>query len=185
MPSSFSFITGQWCLDALPSTVTDQKQTSNGFFAAERSLVLLTETLDATCDVNVTQCSALMAYYESEIKSNDNCGADYAAENPMVMQAHSGFLAYEPLYNAGCLKNPDTGAYCKYSTVSSSIPESTLKIPRLRRRSNKRIRPIIFIHLLLASWRQSTQHGRSGLHDLHAEHHGNLVHGGLECQPTH
>ncbi|KAK4969296.1 hypothetical protein LTR28_001063, partial [Elasticomyces elasticus] len=80
-------------------------QTSNSFFAAERSLVRLTQTLDATCNTDVRRCGAIMASLAQEIRSNGNCGADYANLNPMVMQAYNGFVAYQPLYHAGCLKD--------------------------------------------------------------------------------
>jgi hypothetical protein len=46
-----------------------------------------------------------------DIKNDTNCGADYAADNPLVLQAYNGFLAYQPLYQAGCLRDK-RGSYC-------------------------------------------------------------------------
>ncbi|KAF2719146.1 hypothetical protein K431DRAFT_191664, partial [Polychaeton citri CBS 116435] len=94
-------------------------QTSNSFFAASRSLVTLTHTLDATCNVNFTECSALMASLAQEIQSDDTCGEDLEMQNPMVQQAYNGFVAYEPLYQAGCYSDHD-GNYCFAKAVSNS-----------------------------------------------------------------
>jgi len=101
-------------------------QTSNSFFATERSATLLTETLDATCDVNVTECSDLMTSFASQIRSHSNCGADYEAQNPLVLQAYTGFIAYPTLYRAGCLKSQDTGNYCfADAATNTSSPTSS------------------------------------------------------------
>ena len=87
-------------------------QTSNSFFAVERSLVRLTQTLDATCNVNFNECNTLMSNLATQLTSNANCGADYQAQNPNVMQAYDGFVSYATLYSAGCTKDSD-GNYCK------------------------------------------------------------------------
>ena len=87
-------------------------QTSNSFFTAERSLVRLTETLDATCNVDFNTCNAVMSDLATQLTQNANCGADFKAQNPMVLQAYDGFLSYAVLYHAGCQK--DTGGnYCR------------------------------------------------------------------------
>lgn len=44
----------------------------------------------------------------------------------MVQQAYAGFLAYEPLYHAGCLQDSSTGSYCFADAVTnSSAPSSS------------------------------------------------------------
>ena len=53
-----------------------------------------------------------MSALATQIRLPSTCGADYAAQNPMVLQAHAGFQAYTPLYHAACLKSADTGRYC-------------------------------------------------------------------------
>ncbi|KAK4943847.1 hypothetical protein LTR66_014563 [Elasticomyces elasticus] len=102
-------------------------QTSNSFFAAERSLVRLTQTLDATCNTDVRRCGAIMASLAQEIRSNGNCGADYANQNPMVMQAYNGFVAYQPLYHAGCLKDAG-GNYCFANAITNTSSPSSAYI---------------------------------------------------------
>jgi hypothetical protein len=94
-------------------------KTSNGFFNAERSPVLLAQTLDATCSVNFTVCSTLMASLAQDIQQEYNCGSDLHMQNPMVMQAYNGLLAYQPLYRAGCLTDED-GQYCFANAVTNT-----------------------------------------------------------------
>jgi len=47
------------------------------------------------------------------IKNDSNCATDYATDNPLVLQAYNGLLAYQPLYQAGCLRD-SRGNYCKF-----------------------------------------------------------------------
>jgi hypothetical protein len=46
-----------------------------------------------------------------ELQSDANCAVDYTNDNPQVLQAYNGLLAYEPLYQASCLRDDD-GSYC-------------------------------------------------------------------------
>jgi hypothetical protein len=61
-----------------------------------------------------------MASLAASLIATTACGADYASQNPLVMQAYNGFLAYEPLYRATCLKNPETGSYCFSDAITNS-----------------------------------------------------------------
>ena len=66
-----------------------------------------------------------MANLAKEIQSEDNCGADLQMQNPMVLQAYNGFIAYQPLYHAGCLTD-DHGNYCFANAVmNASAPTSS------------------------------------------------------------
>ncbi len=60
--------------------------------------------LDTTCNVVSANCATVMSNYASRIQDPAACGADFRAENPLVIRAYYGFLAYTPLYQAGCLK---------------------------------------------------------------------------------
>ncbi|PNS21456.1 Checkpoint serine/threonine-protein kinase BUB1 [Sphaceloma murrayae] len=93
-------------------------QTSSGFFQALRSPALLTRTLDATCNVNVTDCSLLMSTLNTQLRTSQICGPDLSRQNPVVVQAASGFAAYDTLYRAACLQS-------RTATVSSSSSSST------------------------------------------------------------
>jgi len=44
--------------------------------------------------------------------------------NPMVEQAYNGFLAYEPLYQAGCLRASSNGNYC-FADAMTNISSPT------------------------------------------------------------
>jgi len=64
-----------------------------------------------------------MASLARDIRSDSNCGADYASRNPVVLQAYAGLVAYEPLYHAGCLKN-SRGSYCFADAVTNTSSPS-------------------------------------------------------------
>jgi hypothetical protein len=55
-----------------------------------------------------------------KITLKENCGADYTAQNPIVLQAFAGFVAYQPMYQAGCLKDTQ-GSYCKSLLHSATL----------------------------------------------------------------
>jgi hypothetical protein len=59
----------------------------------------------------------------TQLRSNSNCGYDYADENALVMQAYNGLIAYSPLYQAGCLKDPQ-GNYCFANAITNTTSPS-------------------------------------------------------------
>ena len=66
-----------------------------------------------------------MASLAEELQLQDNCASDLRMQNPMVMQAYYGFIAYQPLYHAGCLTDSD-GNYCFANAVTNaSAPSSS------------------------------------------------------------
>ncbi|OAP63937.1 hypothetical protein AYL99_03164 [Fonsecaea erecta] len=95
-------------------------QNSNSFFRAQRSFTLLTQTLDAACNAPLAICSPLLGNLASQLIDNANCGQDYKKQNPLVSQAYAGFLAYEPIYRATCLRDQGTGNYCFSEAITNS-----------------------------------------------------------------
>ncbi|KAG4027520.1 hypothetical protein MFRU_029g00440 [Monilinia fructicola] len=95
-------------------------QNSNSFFQASKSLVRITQTLDASCSANQQKCSTLMTSLASNITSPSACSTDLLAANPLVTQARLGLLAYTTLFTASCLKDPSNGAYCYAQAVTNS-----------------------------------------------------------------
>ena len=87
-------------------------QNSNSFFRAQRSFTLLTQTLDAACNAPLAICSPLMNNLAAQLIDNKNCGQDYRQQNPLVMQAYAGLIAYEPVNRATCLKDEVSKSYC-------------------------------------------------------------------------
>lgn len=53
-----------------------------------------------------------MDKYALKLREDSSCAVDYANDNPQVLQAYNGLLAYSPLYQASCLQD-DGGNYCK------------------------------------------------------------------------
>ncbi|KAF1991822.1 hypothetical protein K402DRAFT_416350 [Aulographum hederae CBS 113979] len=97
--------------------------TSTGFFAASKSLVRITRTLDATCNVDFDKCSALMARLGQQIQSENVCGAEFRATNPPVLQAYDGFIAYQTMYQAACLRDTN-GQYCFADAITNTSSTS-------------------------------------------------------------
>ena len=60
--------------------------------------------LDATCNVVSAHCADAMSRFAQSLRDQANCGADFAAQNPIVLRAYNGFLSYAPMHAAGCLQ---------------------------------------------------------------------------------
>ena len=97
-----SFVKNQDVINCIPISLL--LLNSNGFFNAEESRSTLVPLLDRSCAVNFGACRDLMASYAYQLKQTANCGADFQLFNPLVTQAFDGFVAYEPVYRATCLK---------------------------------------------------------------------------------
>ncbi|KAH9868610.1 hypothetical protein J1614_007682 [Plenodomus biglobosus] len=93
-------------------------QTSSGFFDASKSVLRITQTLDATCGADATQCRTTLGGFARELMSPTACKTDYDNNNPLVLQAYNGLVAYQPSYQASCLRD-DEGNYCFANAVSN------------------------------------------------------------------
>ncbi|KAK4940523.1 hypothetical protein LTR10_019397 [Elasticomyces elasticus] len=122
-PTFFSnFLSNSTFQSCLPVSLL--LQNSNSFFRAERSTTLLTQTLDSACNAPLAICSPLMSNLASQLIADANCGADYKLQNPLVLQAHAGLVAYEPLYRATCLRDSGSGAYCFAEAVTNTTNDA-------------------------------------------------------------
>lgn len=68
-----------------------------------------------------------MSDLAARIQLAETCGEDFDMENPMVRQAYAGFVAYQPLYHAGCLTNA-AGDYCFAAAVNNASAPSAAYI---------------------------------------------------------
>lgn len=98
---------------------------SMSFFQAARSTTLLKKTLDVSCAASLAVCSPLMSQFAEELISSDHCENDYLQQNPLVMQAYAGLNAYEPIYQATCLKTNITGEYCFVEAMDSQSADDS------------------------------------------------------------
>jgi len=64
-----------------------------------------------------------MSDLANELRWDDNCGYDYDDENALVLQAYNGLIAYQPLYQAGCLKDSE-GNYCFADAITNMTSPS-------------------------------------------------------------
>ncbi|CAA9965535.1 hypothetical protein P3342_011517 [Pyrenophora teres f. teres] len=94
-------------------------QTSSGFFDASKSTLRITQTLDATCGVDSTQCKTVMDSFAVQLLQDNACKSDYRSDNPIVLQAYNGLIAYQPAYKASCLHDVE-GNYCFANAVSNT-----------------------------------------------------------------
>lgn len=109
--------------------LTPHPQGSTSFFDAESSLVSISRVLDHACAANVTSCASYLASVASNLTESRNCGADYAAGNPTVVEAHTGLIAYQVVYSATCLRDTDAtsgsdGSYCFGNAVTNTTNAS-------------------------------------------------------------
>lgn len=72
--------------------------------------------------MNETQCTATLNNFARELLADTACKTDYNNDNPIVLQAYNGLVAYKPAYQASCLRD-DAGAYCKLLSIFlKSVP---------------------------------------------------------------
>ncbi|KAK9418779.1 hypothetical protein SUNI508_07799 [Seiridium unicorne] len=95
-------------------------QGSYSMFNAEKSLVSITQVLDATCAANVTFCTDYLGGVADKLIDSDNCEDDYQEENSVVVQVYQGLKSYQPLYSASCLQDAETSAYCFANAITNS-----------------------------------------------------------------
>ncbi|KAK5948252.1 hypothetical protein OHC33_010686 [Knufia fluminis] len=117
------FLADSTFLSCLPVSLL--LQNSMSFFQAVRSTSLLEQTLDTSCAASLAVCSPLMDKFADNLIAQGNCQDDYQRENPLVMQAYAGLKAYEPLYQATCLKDASTEKYCFVEAMESSSADDS------------------------------------------------------------
>ncbi|KIM95100.1 hypothetical protein OIDMADRAFT_172233 [Oidiodendron maius Zn] len=97
-------------------------QNSESFFQAEKSVLSISQTLDATCAANVNTCTDYMNGLSGNLTKA--CTSDITAKNPAILQAQLGLNAYKTLYTASCLRNPSTSAYCFADAITNASSPS-------------------------------------------------------------
>ncbi|TVY46708.1 hypothetical protein LOCC1_G004664, partial [Lachnellula occidentalis] len=95
-------------------------QNSLSFFQAAKSLVKITQTLDITCAANVTSCTKVMNSFATNMTQSSTCASDLTSANPLIASAHLGLQAYKPMYQASCLRNPSSNAYCFAEAITNT-----------------------------------------------------------------
>ena len=104
----------------LNDVLTSIPQNSNSFFDATKSVLHITQTLDATCSADINICTPLMSSLAANISASANCASDLVNQNPLIQQAELALKAYKPLYSASCLRNPQTSSYCFADAITNS-----------------------------------------------------------------
>ncbi|KAF7121947.1 hypothetical protein CNMCM5793_009501 [Aspergillus hiratsukae] len=105
---------------------------STSFFHTLTSATATSHVLDLSCAASVDTCTSIFNRLATTLLKDDACGEDYKLGNPLVSDAYTGFLTYEPVHRAACLKNPKTNDYCFVDAVTNaSAPQNfdTYSIP--------------------------------------------------------
>lgn len=95
-------------------------ETSNSFFHMLASAVATSHVLDVACSQPVTTCATTLSSLAKEMLRSENCGPDFDAGNYVVQSTYRDLMAYEPMYHATCLINPDTQDYCFVDAVTNT-----------------------------------------------------------------
>ncbi|GFF40565.1 hypothetical protein IFM61606_04579 [Aspergillus udagawae] len=105
---------------------------STSFFHTLTSATATSHVLDLSCAASVDTCTSIFNRLATNLLKDDACGKDYKLGNPLVASAYTGFMTYEPVYRASCLKNPATNDYCFVdAATNASSPQDldTYSIP--------------------------------------------------------
>ncbi|KAH8909745.1 hypothetical protein BR93DRAFT_965827 [Coniochaeta sp. PMI_546] len=119
-----SFLTNPTFKQCYPFSLLLQGSTS--FFEAEKSLVSITQVLDASCSANVTFCSTYLTGLAKNLTDASNCGTDFELGNSVVVQSYIAMVSYQTLYGATCLKDPGSAAYCFANAVTNLTTPSNV-----------------------------------------------------------
>ncbi|GIK02169.1 hypothetical protein Aspvir_006214 [Aspergillus viridinutans] len=107
-------------------------QDSTSFFHTLTSATATSHVLDLSCAASVDTCTSIFNRLATNLLKDDACGKDYKLGNPLVANAYTGFITYEPVHRASCLKNPATNDYCFVdAATNASSPQDldTYSIP--------------------------------------------------------
>ncbi|KAL8676725.1 MAG: hypothetical protein Q9186_006791, partial [Xanthomendoza sp. 1 TL-2023] len=113
-----NFLRNETFVSCLPFSLLLQNSIS--FFSVTKTLATITRTLDTTCRPIDSTCNTLMSSLAVQLRQDNHCGADYRRQQPLVTAAYNGLIAYEPLYKAGCARDPDNGIYCFANAITNS-----------------------------------------------------------------
>jgi len=100
-------------------------QNSNSWFDITKAgLIPTTKALDESCSVNSQQCTAVMNDLALQMLQVSNCGTDFKARNPIILQAYASFLTYPILFAAGCQRSSTGYCYADAITNTTSPADS-------------------------------------------------------------
>lgn len=103
-------------------------QGSRSFFNAQKSILGITQVLDAACSPNVTLCNDYMQDVAQKLIAPENCGADYELKNTVVVDTYIAMQAYQPVYEATCTKDREReeSLYCYAKAVTNTTTPSNV-----------------------------------------------------------
>ncbi|KPM43472.1 hypothetical protein AK830_g3062 [Neonectria ditissima] len=94
-------------------------KTSQEFFNAQKQLLSIVRVLDATCSANVTYCTEFFDAAAANLTAEENCKKEWNDGDSVVKQFLFGLQAYEMMYQATCLQDPDDDMYCYANAVTN------------------------------------------------------------------
>ncbi|VUC26438.1 unnamed protein product [Clonostachys rosea] len=103
--------------DCLP--ISMMMETSQSFFNARKQLTSTVRVLDKSCRVDTNACTKFMENAAKNLTKDENCSAEYKGNLKTIVQAYRGLRAYQTMYSATCLEDPDSGMYCFANAVTN------------------------------------------------------------------
>ncbi|RHZ66014.1 hypothetical protein CDV55_103322 [Aspergillus turcosus] len=125
-----AFLSNSTITDCYPISLLLHDSTS--FFHTLTSATATSHVLDLSCAASADTCTSIFNRLAINLLKDDACGKDYKLGNPLVTDAYTGFITYEPVRRAACLTNPATNDYCFVDAVTNaSAPQNfdTYSIP--------------------------------------------------------
>lgn len=98
---------------------------SSAFFTALHSESSTTQILNTACSAPVESCAKTLSDVANKLIAKDTCRKDYELGNPLVVNAYTDLLAYEPIYRASCLKSNASGKFCFLDALFGSSNSSS------------------------------------------------------------
>jgi hypothetical protein len=78
--------------------------------------------LTTSCAAPISICAATLTDIARQLTLDSNCGADFRARQPLVIQAYNGLLGYEPIATTACLQTPNYNGTSPTPSLDSSAP---------------------------------------------------------------
>lgn len=80
--------------------------------------------MDATCAANVTYCTEFFDGAAKNLTASENCKQEWDDGDTTVKEFLYGLQAYEMMYQATCLQDPDSDMYCYANAVTNTTTAS-------------------------------------------------------------
>lgn len=118
-----SFLNNTDFVECMPLSFFMQNSKS-WFDITKHGIVPVTQALTKSCGVDSGRCNNIMNDLGKALLDASNCGADFKARNPVVIQAYASFISYSVMFAAGCQRSETGFCYADAVTNSSNAADT-------------------------------------------------------------